>query len=213
MPKASKVGKFRAAAKASSRDVRGAPLTAAAGGAESAAPEKEKEGLSRGMKKRLAKREKYLKRQNMIMSSLRLQRMEEQKGRLDGLDAIREALGEVLPSPSESAASAAKESSKSNKTRKLACSTNKSKKKLANAEISHMGLILEHPSFQDNPFAAIQKHLQNSLAPDAERMRQESHDREEKMNVVVAKKKEQKKERLREAKFSKKSKANRSKRR
>ncbi|KAL7529088.1 hypothetical protein ACHAXR_006368, partial [Thalassiosira sp. AJA248-18] len=231
MPKASKVGKFRAAAKATSRDVRSAPLTSqflldqkkkkkdkainnddAAADAVTPLPENKDEPLSRGQRKRLAKREQYLKREKMVMSSLRLQRLEEQKGKLDGLDAIREALGDALsPSSSKSMISAAKEQlSKSSstdtttKSKQLTCtSTNKSKKKVANTEISHMGLVLQHPSFQQNPFAAIQAHLRNSLAPEAEKLKVESEKRVQEDNVMVAKKKEERKERIRDFKFSK----------
>lgn len=131
MPKVSKVGKFRSAAKASS--------------SPAAAPSKPstdddgtaKEPLSRGQRKRLAKREQYLKREKMVMSSLRLQRLEEQKGKLDGLDAIRESLPEFTSSKS----SDVKEKPKP----VVLSSTNKSKKAIANTEISHMGLVLEHP--------------------------------------------------------------------
>lgn len=217
MPKASKVGKARAAAKASSRDVRAAPLTAEYLTQKKSAAtnddvdatlaelgEKETQSLSRGQKKRLAKREKYLKRDNMVMSSLRLQRLEEQKGRLDGLDAIREALGNAISPSSKSSTAAAKDLSKSAETATLlACNTNKSKKTLANTEISHMGLVLQHPSFKENPFAAIQQHLRNSLAPEAEKMKKESLQRDEKDNVEKAKKKEERKEHIRDAKFNK----------
>jgi len=215
MPKATKVGQFRSAARASSRDVRGAPLTeqhlawkkekyAINPDADASSPKTEEtEVLSRGQKKRLAKRDQYLKREKMVMSSLRLQRLEEQKGKLDGLDAIREALGVASPS-TKSITSAAKDLPKSvDKTTNLACNTNKSKKTLANTEISHMGLVLQHPSFKENPFAAIQQHLRNSLAPDAEKLKQESKKREEESIGLEAKKKEDKKERLRDAKFSK----------
>lgn len=225
MPKATKVGKFRSAARASSRDVRGAPLTSQflaqkkkGGGtikdddaATADVPGEEKEALSRGQRKRLAKRDQYLKREKMVMSSLRLQRLEEQKGRLDGLDAIREALlGSGASSPSKSMIAAAKEISKSASTaenatikKPLPCNTNKSKKTLANTEISHMGLVLEHPSFKEDPFAAIQAHLRNSLAPDAEKLKEASLKRDVKDKEVEAKKKEEKKERLRDAKYTK----------
>mmetsp|Transcript_4322 Transcript_4322/g.8016 ORF Transcript_4322/g.8016 Transcript_4322/m.8016 type:complete len:226 (+) Transcript_4322:114-791(+) len=213
MPKASKVGRFRAAAKASSRNVKSAPLTAQflagkkdaddANAALLQIKSEEKETLSRGQRKRLAKREQYLKREKMIMSSLRLQRLEEQKGKLDGLDAIREALGDASHS-SKSIMSAAKDMSKSaDKTKDLPCNTNKSKKTLANTEISHMGLVLQHPSFKENPFAAIQQHLRNSLAPQAEKLKQDSQRQDEEDKKVTAKKKEERKERIRDAKFSK----------
>jgi hypothetical protein len=217
MPKASKVGKARAAAKASSRNVKEAPLTSQflAGKKASDAvdddlsklAEKEKESLSRGQRKRLAKREQYLKREKMVMSSLRLQKLEEQKGKLDGLDAIREALGEAAAPSSKSLMDAAKEiaaKSKANAvSNKLTGKSNKSKKTIATTEISHMGLVLQHPSFQENPFAAIQIHLKNSLATDAEKLTEESEKRTQEDKEIEAKKKEERKERIRDAKFAK----------
>ena len=149
------------------------------------------------------------------MSSLRLKRLEEQKGKLDGLDAIREALGEASTSSKSMMAAAKELSSKSttdiDKSKKLPlCNTNKSKKTLANTEISHMGLVLQHPSFKEDPFAAIQQHLRNSLATDAEKLKQESQRRDEEDREMKAKKKEDRKERLRDAKFAKTKKGSRS---
>ena len=208
MGKATKVGKFRA----SSRAVRDAPLNAnylaqkqkkdptnATNDNEVGSPQTDKkEALSRGQRKRLAKREQYLKREKMVMSSLRLQRLEDQKGKIDGLDAMREALGEAIAPASKHTPKSTAE--KSVNTTPL---TNKSKQILANTEISHMGLVLEHPSFKADPFAAIRQHLQNSLAPEAAKMKKESQKREEEDGEREAKKKEERKERLREAKFSK----------
>jgi hypothetical protein len=128
MPKVSRVGKFRAAPKHLPQLP--APTS------KSSHDGDEKEPLSRGQRKRLAKREQYLKREKMVMSSLRLQKLEEQKGKLDGLDAIRESLPEEFSSTTPTA--------KDLKTNP-SCNTNKSKKAIANAEITHMGLVLEHP--------------------------------------------------------------------
>ena len=226
MPKASKVGKFRAAAKASSRNVRDAPLTSQhlaqknkdvtssinnlEGEVESAKEEHEST-LSRGQRKRLAKREQYLKREKMVMSSLRLQRLEEQKGKLDGLDAIREALGEASSStsPTKSMIAAAKEIMSNSNTRqngnttKKIINTNKSKKTLAATEITHMSLVLQHPSFKNNPFESIQQHLRNSLSNDAQKLKLDSIKRNEEDGKAAVKKKEERKERIRDAKFNK----------
>lgn len=223
MPKASKVGKFRAASRASSRDVKGAPLTsgynlsqqkkdvstsaAAKSGDGTYFPsEKEETVLSRGQKKRLAKREQYLNKEKMVLSSLRLQRLEEQKGKIDGLDAIRDALGEAMSSnlysksklPDNNISDGSKDI-----TTKNTVNTNKAKKALANAEITHMGLVLQHPSFMTNPFAAIQHHLRNSLVSDAEKLKEKTLIRNAEDDRIGAKKKEEKKERVKEAKFNK----------
>lgn len=233
MPKATKVGKFRAASRASSRDVRAAPLTSQQLSSSSSQKKKDanekisdhdlldadaivndatapspfpREGddepLSRGQRKRQHKRDQYLKRENMVLSSLRLKRLEGQVGKLDGLDAIREALG-VASSSSSSSGAAAVEGGGAKKVPPT-CDTNKSRRALANAEISHMGLVLRHPAFNEDPFEAIRQHLRNSLAVDAEKMDTASKARDEEDGKLDAKKKEEKKERLRDAKFSNK---------
>lgn len=218
MPKATKVGKFRSASKASSRDVRAAPLTFHS----NLSPEKKKRvdvhpkntdvtnddefpnemddaPLSRGQRKRLAKREQYLKRENMVMSSLRLRRIDDQKGKLDGLDAIREALTASTSSSSVSVPRQQKQAP----NKLMTCNTNRSKRTLANSEISHMGLVLSHPKFNEDPFAAIRLHLQNSLVDDAKKLKVTSEARNEEDSKLMAIKKEERKERIRDAKFSK----------
>lgn len=220
MPKATKVGKFRSASKASSRDVRASPLTSQSNlssekkklvdvhpkntddSNEDAFPnEMDDAPLSRGQRKRLAKREQYLKRENMVMSSLRLRRLDDQKGKLDGLDAIREALTTSTTSSSSSVSVAQQQKQAPNKL--MTCNTNKSKRTLANSEISHMGLVLSHPKFNEDPFAAIRLHLQNSLVDDAKKLKVTSEERNKEDNKLVAIKKEERKERIRDAKFSK----------
>lgn len=208
MPKATKVGKFRA----SSRDVRDAPLLGSSKKNKKDTDKtsttttditegKEAPILSRGQRKRLAKRDQYLKREKMVMSSLRLQRLDQEKGKIDGLEAIREALGEAeSSSPTKAMIAAAKEPTQNER---IIISSNQSKKKLAATEITHMNLVLQHPSFKSNPFDAIQQHLRNSLAGDAKKLNLESNKRSEEDAKVVATKKEERKERIRNAKFAK----------
>lgn len=218
MGKAGKSGKAKTTAKAvSSRLVKHAPLTSSTKIISPKSSQKDDantESLSRGQRKRLAKREQYLKRERMVMSSLRLKRLEEQKGKLDGLDAIKEALASTT-STSDIVSREAQSSSQS--TEKLTLHTVKAKKNLANSEIGHMGLVLEHPSFVENPFAAIQQHLRNSLESDAEVLKAESLKREKEDKLAEERKKEDRKERIRDIRFSKrmgskKFKSNRAKR-
>ena len=217
MGKASKSGKSKTTAKAvSSRLVKHAPLTSTKiiSPKSSQKDDGHTESLSRGQRKRLAKREQYLKRERMVMSSLRLKRLEEQKGKLDGLDAIKEALTSTT-STSDAVSREAQSSSQS--AEKLSSHTVKAKKNLANSEIGHMSLVLEHPSFVENPFAAIQQHLRNSLESDAEVLKVESLKREKEDKLAEERKKEDRKERIRDIRFSKrmgskKFKSNRAKR-
>ena len=195
MPKASKVGKARAASKVSSRDIR------AIGGTSDVSNDghgSKGEALSRGQRKRLAKRELYLKREKMVMSSLRLRQIDEQKGKIDGFDLLKEA----LPSLNDiAAASKARKKAKQNAT--LSTTTNKAKKRLATQEISQFGLVLDHPSFKSNPFESIQKHLRNSLAPEVKELEAKSIRRGKEQEAMETKKKEERKDRQREARFLK----------
>jgi hypothetical protein len=217
MGKAGKSGKAKTTAKAvSSRLVKHAPLTSTKiiSPKLSQKDDGHTESLSRGQRKRLAKREQYLKRERMVMSSLRLKRLEEQKGKLDGLDAIKEALTSTT-STSDAVSREAQSSSQS--AEKLSSHTVKAKKNLANSEIGHMSLVLEHPSFVENPFAAIQQHLRNSLECDAEVLKAESLKREKEDKLAEERKKEDRKEKIRDIRFSKrmgskKFKSNRAKR-
>lgn len=203
MGKASRAGRSKTPAKAvSSRLVKHAPLTTT--GAKILVSPKsqtagENESLSRGQRKRLAKREQFLKRERMVMSSLRLKKLEEQKGKLDGLDAIKEALTSTTSTATEAQSSAHPSAPA---VQQLSSHTVKAKKNLANSEIGHMGLVLEHPSFIENPFAAIQQHLRNSLESDAEMLQEESLKREKEYKIIEDKKKEEKKEKIRDIRFS-----------
>jgi hypothetical protein len=220
MGKASKAGRAKAPAKAvSSRLVKHAPLTTT--GAKIIISPKsqttgENEALSRGQRKRLAKREQFLKREKMVMSSLLLKKLEEQKGKIDGLDAIKEALTSTTSNAGD-AHSSSQHHPSAHAVEQLSFHTVKAKKNLANSEIGHMGLVLEHPSFIANPFAAIQQHLRNSLESDAEMLKEESLKREKADKIQEERKKEGKKEKIRDIRFSgrmgsKKFKSNRAKR-
>ena len=134
MPKVSRVGKFRAAAKGPTQ-----PSNNPSKAVTNDTSIEGNEPLSRGQRKRLAKREQYLKREKMVLSSLRMHRLEEQKGKLDGFDAIRESLPGFTSAPPPDT------KSKTEVNPVLTCNTNKSKKSIANTEIRHMGLVLEHP--------------------------------------------------------------------
>jgi hypothetical protein len=118
---------------------------------------KENQPLSRGQRKRQAKREKYLRRERLVLDSLKLKRQEEQSKRIDGLDAIKEAL---LATVREG--DAQKESTSKPAVRSL-LKSNRGQKHLVEKEVSHMKLVLQHPAFQAEPFAAIREHLKNTI--------------------------------------------------
>merc|ERR1712238_443917 len=45
-------------------------------------------------------------------------------------------------------------------------SSNKAKQKLVGKEVENMGLILQHPAYQKDPFETLQEHLLNTFADD-----------------------------------------------
>ena len=133
--------------------------------------------LSRGQRKRNAKREQYLKREKMILSTLSLKRKEDQTKRIDGLDALKEALEGVMNKPTTQTEASTtntnitsntnnnNNNTKTTTTTKIpSMTTNKAKQNLAVNEITHMNLVLQHPSFRSNPMETIKEHLKNTLA-------------------------------------------------
>jgi len=115
------------------------------------------EGLSRGQRKRLAKRQQYLQRENLIKSSLNLQKQQPKIRPLD-VDTLQGAIKDIVASSSgDDAVKAA-----ALKQRQFVKS-NKKKQYIMNAEISHVGLVMQHPQFQADPFSAMQMHLKNTL--------------------------------------------------
>lgn len=142
--------------------------------------------LSRGQRKRQAKREQFLKKEKMILSSLMLQRQEEQKKRIDGLDAIKQALMDTTTQGANGQST--------NTVKPIQhVTTNKAKRKLVAKEIEHVNLILQHPSFKSNPFETMQEHLRNTLQQDREQ------------NEMVSKKRTEEQRRKNESKRAEKN--------
>jgi hypothetical protein len=187
MPKISKVGKFRQTAA-----VAAAESSPATKGGDNAENDKQ---LSRGQRKRQAKKDQYQRRQKLVLSSLQLQHEEDQKKRIDGLDALKEALlqSTAATDGDNPAAPVATETPVHSMLK-----TNKNKKELTAREVTHLGLVLEHPSFQSNPFATIKEHLKNTLALSAQGVRAQSALRDKQVAAKDEEKKRIKKEKLQE---------------
>ncbi|KAL7581345.1 hypothetical protein ACA910_006103 [Epithemia clementina (nom. ined.)] len=124
--------------------------------------------LSRGQRKRLAKQKQYQRKQEMILTSLKLQKKEEQRKRIDGLNAIKEALlATVQPKPKNDDGDDADNAEDIVAVKPNLLKTNKTKELLVQKEAAQLSLVIQHPSFQADPFATIREHLKNTLAPDA----------------------------------------------
>lgn len=156
-------------------------------------PENEPEAaLSRGQRKRQAKRDQYLRREQLVLSSLQLKREEEQRKRIDGLDAIRNAL---LATVQESTASTTEPSDKKSPPISSGMlNSNKARQTLVKKEAAQMSLVLQHPAFLNDPFGAIREHLTNTLSKTVEKQKAEAvqHAKD------VARKEEERKARKRE---------------
>jgi Ribosome biogenesis protein SLX9 len=140
--------------------------------------------LSKGQRKRQAKRDQYMRKERMILSSLQVKHAEEQAKRIDGLDAIKQALLATVASNSQprdgndaqskkappGATQASVASTATAATTAPATATNSSllqsnrgRKLLLEKELTQMNLVLQHPSFQSDPFATMREHLQNTI--------------------------------------------------
>ena len=81
--------------------------------------------------------------------------------------------------------------------------SNKAKKGVAQKEMNHLNLVLQHPSFQSNPFATMQEHLRNTLAKQATQQEEVAKKERQEDAQREKEKKEAKKERIRNAKYEK----------
>ena len=160
MPKVSKVGKFRktaAAAAASSAARETVSKSRKSEPEDDKTLEKPNEtpkiptetALSRGQRRRQAKREQYLRKEKMILSSLQLKKADEQKKRIDGLDALKAALMDTVQEKDDN-------KKKETNTTTPHIATNKAKQRIVASELNHMSLVLQHPAYQSNPFEALQ---------------------------------------------------------
>jgi hypothetical protein len=146
--------------------------------------------MSRGQRKRHAKRDQYLKREKMILSSLQLKSQEEQKKRIDGLDAIRDALMNTSKHAGSSSTDPSAEEPKQSHT------TNKAKRKLVAEEVHHLNLVMQHPAFIADPFETMQEHLRNTLADEKKQLEDQAKARSQQEKETVEAKKKQKKKML-----------------
>jgi hypothetical protein len=155
----------------------------------------ETQQLSRGQRKRQAKRDQYVRKEKLILSSLVLKKQEEQKQRIDGLDAIRDALMNTTKGD---------KNKEDREEYAESYNTNKAKRKLVAEEAHHVSLVMQHPAFKADPFATIQEHLRNTLAEEKVKQELQEEQRTKKDTVQMEQQKRQKKKRLQGVKKPKK---------
>ena len=117
--------------------------------------------LSRGQRKRAAKRNKFKQRDAMIKASLNLQ-PQAQKSLLD-VNALQHAIDTVTIPTSERNGG----KNNTNMNKQFLIKSNKARSKVQMMECEHVNLVREHPAFVQNPFETIQLHLKNTLAAHA----------------------------------------------
>jgi Ribosome biogenesis protein SLX9 len=106
--------------------------------------------LSRGQRKRQQKREQYLRREQLVLSCLKLK---PKSSHFDGMNEMKQALLSSL-----------KTASTSTPPPRNLLRSQKSRQVLMAKEIAQLGLVLQHPAFQANPWDTLQQHLTNSTA-------------------------------------------------
>jgi Ribosome biogenesis protein SLX9 len=134
--------------------------------------------LSRGQRKRQQKREQYLRREQLVLSCLKLK---PKSSHFDGMNEMKQALLTSL----DDKPAAAKPPPPRNLLR-----SQKSRQVLMAKEIAQLGLVLQHPAFQANPWDTLQQHLTNSTAavPTEQRpLKAVRHDRPKKTTAAKPK--------------------------
>lgn len=212
MPKIARGGKYRKDAVVQSKKKMKAVVAEASPLTTAADPEEKSKSVvepnvsaapSRGQRKRLAKREQYLRKERLVLSSLKLKRQDEQKKRIDGLDALKQAL---LDTVSDKVEAEAADEEKPNLLK-----TNKSRKQMVESEVNHMSLVQQHPAFKADPFATIREHLTNTLAKDKVKLENEARQHAKDRKAKEEQKKVVKKDQGIKKKRGKRFKATRSK--
>ena len=196
MPKVSRVGKARQTAAAAKlgppqKTATVVDESTAAATTTSSPANDNNANLSRGQKKRLAKRAQYSRKEGMILASLQLKKKEDQAKRIDGLDALKEALLETVQPTQTTTTNGTTPATTKDAPHKPAnlLKTNKSRQKLYQRESQQLSLVLQHPAFTANPLATIRQHLTNKLAGQAEARQAErvTHAREERTKAAAKK--------------------------
>lgn len=153
------------------------PSPAAGGGDELDASNP---NMSRGQRKRLARRSQHSSRMSLVNSSLSLTNHRAKSSASAGgrqNASLMGAVGAALP-----AYDPAKQ--KPAEAPPVLVETVRAKKSTALKEVTHLKLVQEHPEFQLDPFAAIQAHLNNTLAAPVEHSGDSRHGKKKEVGVV-----------------------------
>jgi hypothetical protein len=117
-----------------------------------------KSSLSRGQRKRMKRRNAFMKKMGLVNRVVQ-EKKKEEKIKENGMFADLEELQKSLFAAEKNQIK--EENNLPTGPKKNL--TGKQRQKLAIRELSQLKAVHTHPSFQGNPFAAIQMHLQNTV--------------------------------------------------
>ncbi|TYZ61676.1 hypothetical protein PybrP1_000692 [[Pythium] brassicae (nom. inval.)] len=158
---ASALGAAAVAAAFAGEDDDAQPVDNEQSGDEADATDAADAALSRGQRKRMKRRTAFLKKMGLV------QRVTQEKAAAhkhaeQGVFADLAELQASLFAPADGAAKPRKGAAAAASLQKKKMS-GKQRQKLAVRELVHLKAVHAHASFQGNPFAAIQRHLQNTV--------------------------------------------------
>jgi hypothetical protein len=114
------------------------------------------EVLSRGQRKRLAKRQQYQARQSLIQSSLQLDTVPL------GVKTLQNAIDGVN-TQTNSNSNNDNNNSNNGAAVRIKTTHQATRWRLQESAMKHVGLVLQHPVFEQDPFQALQLHLKHTL--------------------------------------------------
>lgn len=116
--------------------------------------------LSRGQRKRMKRRTAFMKKMGLVQRVTQ-EKAKEQKQQEQGVFAdLAELQASLFQSDKDAKKSSAGAAGVPLQKKKM---SGKQRQKLAVRELVHLKAVHSHSSFQGNPFAAIQMHLQNTV--------------------------------------------------
>ncbi|DAZ97122.1 TPA: hypothetical protein N0F65_010445 [Lagenidium giganteum] len=147
-------------------------------------------GLSRGQRKRLKKRNAFMRKMGLVNRVVQEKASETKKKEQGAFAGLAELQASLFVSDKAAASKLTQSTNRENAkpTQKKALN-GKQRQKLAVRELGHLKAVHTHPSFQGDPFAAIQMHLQNTVVQaNAENVKKSAETNKENSSKSVKKK-------------------------
>lgn len=128
--------------------------------------------LSRGQRKRLLRKQRFLDQfdsagsvlRRSVMSPAELKRQQEAQRGLGGMQSLSAMLGEVDTSSDGGAVDTTKDGAGTGTAAVHHVTSNKARRRMMLAEAQHLEKVVAHPAFVTDPLAALQQHLTATTA-------------------------------------------------